>query len=582
MSFARRRRQRATLLRRLRRRGAQLTEEIRIGVFVCDCGSNIAGYLDVKSLAEYAKTLPNVVFVKENLYTCSEGGINEIKAAIKGQNLNRVVVASCTPRTHEPLFRGTCAEGGLNPYLFEMVNIRDQCSWVHMQERETGTNKARDLIRMGVAKAALLKPQEPIQSPMDPRAMVIGGGIAGMTAALAIANRGYEVTLVEKSADLGGLLLKLDKLAPSGADAAEIVRRQAGAVRSHPNIRLFTSTVIDEVKGYIGNFKVSASTNGSKAQFDTGVIVVATGAQVFKPAGLYGYDGRKVITQLEFEAVLKSKTFAAKNVVMIQCVGARNEERKYCSRICCMVAIKNAIEIKQTNPEAGVRILYRDIQAYGTENEALFQHAKELGVIFIKYDPARPPKVEEGKVIVYHDLLGREIALPQDLVVLSTPLVAGEDNETISQLLRVSLDGNKFFLEAHVKLKPLDFATDGIYLCGNAHYPANVREAVSQALGAASRASIPLSKGVMSVEPIVSTLADEDACRGCGLCAALCPYGALEIVRGEKGRKVRVIPVACKGCGVCAATCYQHALSVNSYTDRQIGEQIKAFLDESA
>ncbi len=559
-----------------------MTEEIRIGVFVCDCGSNIAGYLDVKSLAEYAKTLPNVVFVKENLYTCSEGGINEIKAAIKGQNLNRVVVASCTPRTHEPLFRGTCAEGGLNPYLFEMVNIRDQCSWVHMQERETGTNKARDLIRMGVAKAALLKPQEPIQSPMDPRAMVIGGGIAGMTAALAIANRGYEVTLVEKSADLGGLLLQLDKLAPSGADAAEIVRRQAGAVRSHPNIRLFTSTVIDEVKGYIGNFKVSTSTNGSKAQFETGVIVVATGAQVFKPAGLYGYDGRKVITQLEFEEVLKSKTFAAKNVVMIQCVGARNEERKYCSRICCMVAIKNAIEIKQSNPEAGVRILYRDIQAYGTENEALFQHAKELGVIFIKYDPARPPKVEEGKVIVYHDLLGREIALPQDLVVLSTPLVAGGDNETISQLLRVSLDGNKFFLEAHVKLKPLDFATDGIYLCGNAHYPANVREAVSQALGAASRASIPLSKGVMSVEPIVSTLADEDACRGCGLCAALCPYGALEIVRGEKGRKVRVIPVACKGCGVCAATCYQHALSVNSYTDRQIGEQIKAFLDESA
>jgi hypothetical protein len=239
-----------------------LAEEIRIGVFVCDCGSNIAGYLDVKSLAEYAKTLPNVVFVKENLYTCSEGGINEIKAAIKEQNLNRVVVASCTPRTHEPLFRGTCAEGGLNPYLFEMVNIRDQCSWVHMQERESGTAKARDLIRMGVAKAALLKPQESIQSPVDPRAMVIGGGIAGMTAALAIANRGYEVTLIEKSSELGGLLLKLDKLAPSGADAAEIAQKQADAVRKHPNIRLLTSTVIDEVKGYIGNFKVTTSTNG--------------------------------------------------------------------------------------------------------------------------------------------------------------------------------------------------------------------------------------------------------------------------------------------------------------------------------
>ena len=298
-------------------------------------------------------------------------------------------------------------------------------------------------------------------------------------------------TLVEKSAELGGLLLKLDKLAPSGADAAAIAQKQADAVRRHPNIHLLTSTVIDEVNGYIGNFKVSASTNGSSAQFGVGVIVVATGAEVLKPVGLYGYDGLKVITQLEFEEVLKSKTFAAKNVVMIQCVGARNEERKYCSRICCMVAIKNAIEIKERNPEAGVRILYRDIQAYGTENEALFQHAKELGVIFIKYDPARPPRVEEGKVVVYHDLLGREISLPQDLVVLSTPLVAGMDNEAISQLLRVSIDANKFFLEGHVKLKPLDFATDGIYLCGNAHYPASVREAVSQALGAASRASIP-------------------------------------------------------------------------------------------
>ncbi len=559
-----------------------MAEDIRIGVFVCDCGSNIAGYLDVKSLAEYAAKLPNVVYVKENLYTCSENGINEIKAAIKAQNLNRVVVASCTPRTHEPLFRGTCGEGGLNPYLFEMVNIRDQCSWVHMQERETGTGKARDLIRMGVAKAALLEPQNPIQAKMDPRAMVIGGGIAGMTAALALANRGYEVALIEKSAELGGMLLQLDKLAPSGADAAGLARRQADAVRKHPRIRLFTSTAIDEVKGYIGNFKVAVSTNGAREEFGAGVIVVATGAQVLKPAGLYGYDGKSVVNQLELEELFKSGKFAAKNVVMIQCAGARNEERKYCSRICCMVAIKNAIEIKERSPGTGVRILYRDIQAYGTENEALFQRAKELGVIFIKYDAARPPRVEEKKVVVYHQLLGREIELPRDLVVLSTPLVAGEDNETISKLLRVSLDENKFFLEGHVKLKPLDFATDGIYLCGNAHYPASVREAVSQALGAASRASIPLAKGVMTVEPIVSALVDEDACRGCGLCAALCPYGALEIVRTEKGRKVRVIEVACKGCGVCAATCYQHALSVNSYSDRQIGEQIKAFLQESA
>ncbi len=556
-----------------------MAEETRIGVFVCDCGSNIAGYLDVKELAEYAKTLPNVVFVRENLYTCSESGINEIKAAIKEQSLNRVVVASCTPRTHEPLFRGTCAEADLNPYLFEMVNIRDQCSWVHMQEREEGTHKAKDLIRMGVAKAALLEPQQDIQSEVDPRAMVLGGGISGMTAAMALANRGYEVTLVEKAPELGGLLLKLDKLAPADVDAPELARQQAEMVRGNPNIKVYTSTTVDEVQGYIGHFQVTVTTSGVQQQFPCGIIIVATGADVLKPVGLFGYDGEKVINQLELEERFRAGTFSARHVVMIQCAGARIEERKYCSRICCMVAIKNAIEIKERSPETTVHVLYRDIQAYGVENEILFQRAKELGVLFIKYDLARPPVVEADRVVVHHELLGRDLNLPQDLVVLSTPLIAAEDNEKISKQLRVSIDANKFFLEGHVKLKPLDFATDGIYLCGNAHYPATVREAISQALGAASRASIPLAKGVMTVEPIVSSLVDEDACRGCGLCVALCPYGALEIVRTEKGRKVQVIPVACKGCGVCASTCYQHALSINSYTDEQISQQISAFLN---
>lgn len=558
-----------------------MSDQIRIGVFVCDCGSNIAGYVDVKALAEYAKTLPNVVYVKENLYTCSESGINEIKAAIREQSLNRVVVASCTPRTHEPLFRGTCEEAGLNPYLFEMVNIRDQCSWVHMQERESGTNKAKDLIRMGVAKAALLEPQESIKSEMDPNALVMGGGISGMTAALAVANRGYQVYLVEKQAQLGGLLLQLDTLGPSGVDAAAFAASQAELVRNHPRIRLMTSTQVKDISGYIGHFKVTTASDGKEEQFGVGVVIVATGAQILKPHGLFGYDGERVITQLELEARFKRGTFSAGNVVMIQCAGARIEERKYCSRICCMVALKNAIQIKETHPGTGVRVLYRDIQAYGTENEEMYRRARELGVIFINYDVNVPPKVHGEKVTVTHQLLGRELDLPADLVVLSTPLIAGEDNEAISKLLRVSLDENKFFLEGHVKLKPLDFATDGVYLCGNAHYPATVREAISQALGAASRASIPLAKGVMTVEPIVSTLVDEDACRGCGLCVALCPYGALEIVRTEKGRKVRVIPVACKGCGVCAATCYQHALSINSYTDRQIAEQISACLESS-
>jgi len=555
-----------------------LAEDIRIGVFVCDCGSNIAGYLDCPSLAEYSETLPNVVFVKENLYTCSETGINEIKDAIEQEKLNRVVVASCSPRTHEPLFRESCAEAGLNPYLFEMVNIRDQCSWVHMQEREEGTNKARDLIRMGVAKAALLQPQEPIQSEMDPKALVIGAGISGMTSALTLANRGYQVFLVEKSSEMGGLLRNLYKLAPANVDAQELLARQVEAVSNHENINLLTSTTINAIQGYIGHYEVTVSTNGVEQEFGVGVIIIATGAKVLRPEGLFNYDGKRVITQFDLEAFFRNKKFKADNVVMIQCVGARNEERKYCSRICCMTAIKNAIVIKEHNPEANVHVLYRDIQAYGTENEALFQRSKQLGVRYIKYDQEKPPEVQDNAVKVYHHLLGRELEIPQDLVVLSTPLIAGEDNEALSKLLRVTLDENKFFLEGHVKLKPLDFATDGVYLCGNAHYPANLREAISQALGAASRASIPLAKGVMTVEPIVSVLADEDACRGCGLCVALCPYGALEIVQTAKGRKVRVIPVACKGCGVCASTCYQHALDINAYTDNQVEEQIKAFL----
>jgi heterodisulfide reductase subunit A len=561
-------------------RGEKLVEDkdIRIGVFVCDCGSNIAGYLDCPDIAEYAKKLPNVVFAKENLYTCSEAGINEIKNAIKQEKLNRVVVASCSPRTHEPLFRASCAEAGLNPYLFEMVNIRDQCSWVHMQERQEGNQKAMDLIRMGVAKAALLQPQESIQSEVDPKALVIGGGISGMTSALVLANRGYQVFLVEKSEELGGLLRNLHKLAPANIDAQDLLAKEAEAVKNHENIRLLTSTTIKEIQGYIGHYQVTVATNGSEDNFGVGVIIIATGARVFKPEGLYNYDGKGVITQLELEALFRTNKFKADNVVMIQCVGARNDERKYCSRICCMTAIKNAIAIKEKNPKASVHILYRDIQAYGTENEALYQRSKQLGVRYIKFDQEKPPEVKKDVVQVYHHLLGRELELPQDLVVLSTPLIAGEDNEELSKLLRVTLDANKFFLEAHVKLKPLDFATDGVYLCGNAHYPATIREAISQALGAASRASIPLAKGMMTVEPIVSILADEDACRGCGLCVALCPYGALEIVKTEKGRKVRVIPVACKGCGVCAATCYQHALSINSYTDQQVEEQIRAFL----
>ncbi|MFP3910522.1 MAG: CoB--CoM heterodisulfide reductase iron-sulfur subunit A family protein [Desulfobacteraceae bacterium] len=554
-------------------------EDIRIGVFICHCGSNIAGYLDMEALEEFAKKLPHVTFVQRNLYTCSEGGINEIKKGIKEQDLNRVVVASCTPRTHEPLFRSSCGEVGLNPYLFEMVNIRDQCSWVHMKDEEQGTAKAKDLIRMGVAKAALLEPQEPIISQVTTRALVIGGGIAGMTATLAIARRGYEVVLVEREASLGGMLNALNQVGPTMMEASDLVQEKVKAISEHSRITVFTKARVTEVQGFIGKYHADIETESGVKKIDVGVVIVATGGRALVPEGLYGYDGQRVVNQLELESLLQGGLRPdVQNVVMIQCVGSRNKERPYCSRICCQTAVKNAMLVREQNPEARVCILYRDMQMYGVENEEMFRDSKKKGVRYINYAPEEPPRVEDDKVRVYHALLGRHMDLPADLVVLSTPLVSHEDAETTSQLLRVPIDENGFFLEGHVKLKPLDFATDGVFLCGSARFPSNIREAVAQGLGAASRASIPLSKGSVEVEPIISVLADEDACRGCGLCVALCPYGALEIQQTEKGRKVHVIDVACKGCGVCAATCYQHALSINSFTDQQIGAQVDAFL----
>ena len=558
---------------------ADKSDDIRIGVFICHCGSNIAGYLDMEALGTYAETLPNVAFVQRNLYTCSEGGINEIKKAIGQQNLNRVVVASCTPRTNEPLFRSSCGEAGLNPYLFEMVNIRDQCSWVHMQEKEEGTNKAKDLIRMGVAKAALLEPQKPIMSPVFPRALVIGGGISGMTAALALANRGYEVVIVEREGRLGGMLLDLNRLGPSMTDALQLAESTVKAVSCHPKITVFTGSRVTGVEGFIGKYSADIETPTGGKKIDLGVVIIATGARVFVPAGLYGYDAERVITQLEFEPRLKQGIDPSiKSVVMIQCVGARNEERPYCSRICCQTAVKNALLIKEKDPDTKVTILYRDMQMYGVENEEMFRESKAKGIRYVNYNPDRPPQVQAGSVLVYNALLGKDMELPAHMVVLSTPLLSREDSDEVGKLIRVPVDANGFFLEGHVKLKPLDFATDGVFLCGSARFPANIREAIAQGLGAASRASIPLSKGSVVVEPIISVLADMDACRGCGLCVALCPYGALEIQKTDKGRKVKVIDVACKGCGVCAATCYQHALTINSFTDNQIDAQIEAFL----
>ena len=602
--------------------------DIRIGVFICRCGTNIAGFLDTNVVSDYARTLPNVVFTRENLFSCSEAGVTDIKNAIKEHNLNRVVVAACTPRTHEPVFRAACEEAGLNKYLFEFVNIREQCSWVHKADREIATEKAKDLVRMGVARATRLEPKEEITADVKQVVLVIGGGVSGLTCAVSLAKRGFPVKLVEREKELGGLLTYVNRLYPSNISASTLIEEKIRQAQRDPRIEILTSRTVTDIKGYIGKYEITVSSNGEERKnselesgasgngqrrkselesgassgaaptrnglgndapgtaeprkFLCGVIVVATGAEELIPDGYFGYDGKKVIKQIQLEGMLKQGKLEGKRFVIILCAGARVRERIYCSRICCMNSIKNAMLIKEAMPDASVHILYRDLQCYGVKNEEMYLKARQMGVRFVNYSLENPPVVETGKVSVLNPLTGREMTLVADLVILAPPLTPRKGVENLSRMLKVPLDENKFFLEAHVKLRPVDFATDGIYVCGTAHWPASTSESIYQALGAAARASIPLSRGYVKVEPIVSELVDEEACRGCGMCAAACPYGAIEIVETEKGPKARMINVACKGCGVCAATCYRRAIGMGHYTDEQLDAQVKAYLREKA
>lgn len=544
-------------------------EDIRVGVFICHCGTNIGGVLDIESITEYAKTIPNVVYATNNIYTCSELGLSQIRKSIQKHNLNRVVIASCTPRTHEPLFRKTCQEAGLNPYLFEMVNIREQDSWVHMKEPERGTEKAKDLIRMGVNKAILLEPLEKIKVGVNPSALIIGAGIAGMNAALNLANQGFQTTLIEKEKELGGTLKSLNKVFPIQEDASNLLEITQ-LVKSHPNIKVFTSAIPIEVEGFIGNFIISVKKDDQISKIKAGIIIVATGAKVLTPEGLFGYNGKNIITQLELEQLLKNNKVDGQNIVMIQCVGARNEERPYCSNICCMTALKNSMLIKEINPNSNIVILYRDIQTHGTIYEDYYRKAREKGIVFINYSLENPPTLKNNQINVYNVLRNEEINIPYDLVVLSTPLIAQDDSTSISKMLKIPLQDNNFFLEAHVKLRPSDFATDGIFICGSAHWPSDIRDSISQAYAAASRASRILSRDVLEIEGAVAEI-DQEKCISCNVCIRLCPYNAIS--KNDED-KIVVNQVLCKGCGVCSATCPENAITIHHFTSDQILSQL--------
>ena len=550
-------------------------EELRIGVFICHCGANIGGFLDVPGVAEYAGTLPNVIHSEHNLYSCAEDGLASIKAAIKEYELNRVVVASCTPRTHEPLFRQCCEEGGVNKYLFEFANIRDQCSWVHMNDWDRGTQKAKDLVRMAVARAALLEPQEEIELAIHPATMVVGGGVSGMTAALSASGTAIQVHLVEKEAALGGMLRNLYNLFPENRKADEVIEDLKKRVEATPNLTVHLGTSIKAIDGYYGNFDVSLDKSGDASRIKVGTIIAATGADEYEPTGLYAYGSDpRIMTQKQLETALKeSKIKDIKEAVMIQCVGSRGQDLKYCSRVCCSTAIKNALAIKEVFPEAKVEILHNDIEVYGQRYEDNYHRAREAGVRFKKYDPEKRPEVsiDSGnlKVSFHNQLMNRDMEYHPDLVILSTPLVMNEGGRETAKMLRTPLGGDKFMFEAHVKLRTVDFATDGLYLCGTCHGPADITESVAQANAAASHAVNPMTQEIVLTEAITASV-DEEACIGCGFCADICPYAAPKLVTRDDGKFVsRINEALCKGCGTCAAGCPSYAITTRHYQNNQ-------------
>ena len=565
-------------------------EEPRVGVFVCHCGTNIGGVVNVPAVVEYAKTLPNVVYAENNLYTCSNDTQDLIKEKITEHGLNRVVVASCTPRTHEPLFRNTLRETGLNPYLFEMANIRDQCSWVHMHEPEKATEKSKDLVRMAVAKARLLEPLTRRSVEINKSALVIGGGLSGMTAALALAEQGFDAHLVEKEQELGGNLRHIHYLS-NGENPQDELKCVSAQVRENGRIHLFTGATIESFEGTIGNFKTKIATNGATSEVTHGVVIVATGAKEYQPKEyLYGQDER-VMTQRQLEerlasgdAFLAANGRGPKTILMIQCVGSRDDERPYCSRVCCSQAIKNALKIKTLSPETHVYILYRDIRTYGFK-ESYYTEARKKGVIFIRYEEASKPVVSPNghglKVSVVDQTLGMLLSVSADLVVLSAGIHPHESNHEIAQFLKVPLNSEGFFLEAHMKLRPVDFMTDGVFLCGLAHSPKTIEESILQAQAAASRAATILTQDSIEMEANISEVVDEN-CDGCAYCVDTCPFKAITLLEymwhGSVKKVVDANETICKGCGCCEATCPKKGVFVRGFTLDQIEAQIHAAL----
>ncbi len=550
----------------------------KIGVFVCHCGINISQTVDVKKVAEAIGKLPNVTVSDDLMYACAPDGQEKIKELIKENDLNRVIVASCTPRTHAPLFQDTIREAGLNKYLFELADIREQCSWCHMGQKDIATQKATDIVRMNVAKARHLDPVETDSVPVTPNAMVIGGGVAGMTSALALGDQGFEVHLVEKEPELGGLVRQLHRTL-DGGDVQAFLSKTLDAVAKHPKINVHAGAEVDATAGYVGNFKTTLTTGEA---FEHGAIVVATGGEEYTPTE-YGYgQSDAVITQRHLEKrIAEGEIQPGGHYVMIQCVGSREEPNNYCSRICCQDAIKNAIAIKEAAPSAHVTILYRDIRTYGLR-EDFYYTARNLGVLFVRFEPERKPEVTltngRIRVSVFDYMMNRELSLSPDHLVLSTGFRPHPLTEKIGKQYKLTRNPDGYFLEAHVKLRPVDFPSEGIYVAGLAHAPKNLDETLSQALAAAGRAGVLLSHDKLSVSGIISKH-NREICMSCLACVRVCPFGSPFV---DADGKVSHNEVICTGCGICAGICPAKAFQVNSFRDDQIFAMIDAATETTA